>query len=998
MPKNILLIDKIVQDYETILAAVDTNICIPVLFDYYTDTVEDIKGRITDSVVSETVVEEDADAPPRCIGLLQHNYNRPFYNLVAADMPGSIIIGVTEQDLDLTTWTPLRDLITWCKTKPEIDAMYFDMMACALYSDVNWKYVIDKLETQTGVTIRASTDDTGAASLGGDWFLETHAGVNLKTVYFTEAIEKYRGTLKISSQKQTYSKAFAPGGVQAWGENANTTGPGNITYVSQNYGNISSNVIAIYSITTAFAALKTDGSVVAWGFVYNTSDGGNTNYPNSNGTNLNSGVVNIYSTLYAFAALKSNGSVFTWGDATFGGNSSSVSSSLSSGVVEIYSSNYAFSALKTDGSVVTWGQVEGGGTLNTVYYYNGWIYTSIADKVTSNVIKIYSAQSVFAALKNDGSVVTWGRMEYGGGLSIATYNGTWVFTSVANNLSSNVVAIYSNDNALAALKSDGSVVTWGYAAQGGDSSSVAESLTSNVIAIYSTNVAFAALKRNGSVVSWGEQTNGGNSNYPSSNGSSLNSNVVAIYSTNYAFAALKRNGSVITWGGGSASMQTFSSETNTTVSVSSSLTSGVVKIYSNGNAFAALKTDGSVVTWGDSLYGGRMSVNISISPNVGDTVRYVNSISSLLTSNVAAIYSNYYAFSALKTDGRLVAWGYSDTFVHPNFFINRGYGGDIYSQGSTAGNALSSGIISAIFTDRAGSAIKTNSTVFDLSMSYYSDMDRYDILRRNENRRRVNLTLLNNNIFTLSKVRDIQKFNPSMPTDKILRIIVPDYNTSTYSITSTATLIPGSLHYIIACDDAEPVTISGVTLVNYGTYVYRLETDNTYTKLTNTVIDAKQYYVYGGDGITTSGIALITLYPSPTLSNFPNITKVSNAAPFQLTPPTSNSSGAFSYTSSNTSVATIAGSTVTITGFGTTTITAIQASDDANYGSGSITATLTTTSANYFGADLSGSDFTNISLYGAILNLSNLTNAIFVSTDLLGRKPHRRDAHEHSLA
>ena len=34
MPKNIILIDKRVQDYETILAAIDTNICIPVLFDY----------------------------------------------------------------------------------------------------------------------------------------------------------------------------------------------------------------------------------------------------------------------------------------------------------------------------------------------------------------------------------------------------------------------------------------------------------------------------------------------------------------------------------------------------------------------------------------------------------------------------------------------------------------------------------------------------------------------------------------------------------------------------------------------------------------------------------------------------------------------------------------------------------------------------------------------------------------------------------------------------
>ena len=107
MPKNILLIDKRVQDYETILAAVDTNICIPVLFDYYTDTVEDIKRRITDGVVNDIAETTEAVAP-RCIGLLQHNYNRPFYNLVAANAEtgsaaSSIISGVTDHDPDLAS-------------------------------------------------------------------------------------------------------------------------------------------------------------------------------------------------------------------------------------------------------------------------------------------------------------------------------------------------------------------------------------------------------------------------------------------------------------------------------------------------------------------------------------------------------------------------------------------------------------------------------------------------------------------------------------------------------------------------------------------------------------------------------------------------------------------------------------------------------------------------------------------------------------------------------
>ncbi len=77
----------------------------------------------------------------------------------------------------------------------------------------------------------------------------------------------------------------------------------------------------------------------------------------------------------------------------------------------------------------------------------------------------------------------------------------------------------------------------------------------------------------------------------------------------------------------------------------------------------------------------------------------------------------------------------------------------------------------------------------------------------------------------------------------------------------------------------------------------------------------------------------------PTITDFNIPAKVFGDAPFELTPPNSNSTGAFSYTSSNTGVATISGSTVTIVGVGTSTITAHQAADGAFEG-GSITAAL----------------------------------------------------------
>ena len=78
----------------------------------------------------------------------------------------------------------------------------------------------------------------------------------------------------------------------------------------------------------------------------------------------------------------------------------------------------------------------------------------------------------------------------------------------------------------------------------------------------------------------------------------------------------------------------------------------------------------------------------------------------------------------------------------------------------------------------------------------------------------------------------------------------------------------------------------------------------------------------------------------PTLGALAVSNKVFGDAPFNLTPPTTNSAGAFTYTSSNTAVATISGSTVTIVGVGTSTITATQAAT-ASYATASTTATLT---------------------------------------------------------
>lgn len=77
----------------------------------------------------------------------------------------------------------------------------------------------------------------------------------------------------------------------------------------------------------------------------------------------------------------------------------------------------------------------------------------------------------------------------------------------------------------------------------------------------------------------------------------------------------------------------------------------------------------------------------------------------------------------------------------------------------------------------------------------------------------------------------------------------------------------------------------------------------------------------------------------PTISGFTMSAKAVGDDSFYLTPPTSNSSGAFTYTSTNIAVATISGTTVTIVGKGTTTIKASQAAT-ANFLAGEISADL----------------------------------------------------------
>ncbi|RZA36708.1 MAG: autotransporter domain-containing protein [Lysobacteraceae bacterium] len=93
---------------------------------------------------------------------------------------------------------------------------------------------------------------------------------------------------------------------------------------------------------------------------------------------------------------------------------------------------------------------------------------------------------------------------------------------------------------------------------------------------------------------------------------------------------------------------------------------------------------------------------------------------------------------------------------------------------------------------------------------------------------------------------------------------------------------------------------------------------------------------YAGAQITAQ-LSVDTLAPS--LTGFDDLSATYGQASFVLVAPTSPSAGAFTYTSSDPSVATINGNTVTVVGTGTTTLTAMQAAN-GSYAGASITAQL----------------------------------------------------------
>lgn len=96
-------------------------------------------------------------------------------------------------------------------------------------------------------------------------------------------------------------------------------------------------------------------------------------------------------------------------------------------------------------------------------------------------------------------------------------------------------------------------------------------------------------------------------------------------------------------------------------------------------------------------------------------------------------------------------------------------------------------------------------------------------------------------------------------------------------------------------------------------------------------------------------ISITVTKATPTFSSWSNLTKIFGDSPYSISAPTVTGSlaGTFTYTSSNTSVISIAGSTATVAGAGSATITALfTPTDTSNYETATTTNTVTVNKAS----------------------------------------------------
>ncbi|MBF0523214.1 MAG: filamentous hemagglutinin N-terminal domain-containing protein, partial [Candidatus Omnitrophica bacterium] len=479
----------------------------------------------------------------------------------------------------------------------------------------------------------------------------------------------------------------------------------------------------------AAAIRGSDGAVFTWGYNANGECGDGTTSQRSSpvqvlgvgGTGYLTDITSIAvvgnsnTVIGTMIALKNDGTVYSWGRNGYGelgvgttDNSAhstpvqtlggATGTTYLSGVTAVYAGSYNVLAIKSDGTVWSWGYNNVGqlGNGNKADNYtpvqvqgpNGVGYLTGVTQLASSD---FYTNTHSMALKSDGTVYAWGdnsKGQLGTGNTLNSAVPVEVVGAGGNNnvqYLSNIIAIAAGYSHTLALKSDGTLYTWGDNSKGeiGDNTTTQRNIPVQVLgvggigyltgitAIAAGNYFSLAVGSSGTVYAWGSNSNGqlGDNSITQRNtpvqvldvgGSGYLSGVTAVSAGGYFSLALKNDGTVYTWGGndrgqlGNNTTTEYHYPLQVLGVAGTGYLSGITAIDAGYYNSLALKNDGTVYAWGYNSYG-QLGDNTTTQRNTPVQVLGVGGIGYL--TNITAVSQGMYHSLALKSDGTVYAWG-----------------------------------------------------------------------------------------------------------------------------------------------------------------------------------------------------------------------------------------------------------------------------------------------------------------------------------------------------
>ena len=273
-----------------------------------------------------------------------------------------------------------------------------------------------------------------------------------------------------------------------------------------------------------------------------------------------------------------------------------------------------------DGNLWTWGVGTNGQLGNAAITNRSTPVTTFTG--ATNWKQVSASDDHTAAIKTDGTLWTWGR-NYGGALgnNSATDTSTPVTTFAGG---TNWKQVSCGQNTTAAIKTDGTLWTWGYGGTG--------QIGNNAISNRATPVTTFAGGTN-----W-KQVNGGR----------------------FHTAAIKTDGTLWTWGLGNTGQLGNAAITNRSTPVTT-FAGGTnwKQVITNGDSLAtghtaAIKTDGTLWVWGSALQG-----RLGNGTTTGDISTPVTTFAG--GNNWKQSSAGSFHIAAIKTDGTLWSWGFGNS-------------------------------------------------------------------------------------------------------------------------------------------------------------------------------------------------------------------------------------------------------------------------------------------------------------------------------------------------